>query len=60
MGSMRNAFRILVRKPDGKRQLGRLRRRWDEVRKGIKEMMCEDFDWTTFILHRRGSSSGLL
>jgi hypothetical protein len=28
MGAWRNAFRILVRKPEGRRQLGRPRRRW--------------------------------
>jgi hypothetical protein len=28
MGETRNAYRILVRKPEGKRPLGILRRRW--------------------------------
>jgi hypothetical protein len=28
MGKKRNAYRILVGKPEGKRPLGRLRRRW--------------------------------
>jgi hypothetical protein len=28
IGATRNAYRILVRKPEGKRPLGRLRRRW--------------------------------
>jgi hypothetical protein len=28
MGAMRNAYRILVGKPEGKRPLGRPRRRW--------------------------------
>jgi hypothetical protein len=28
MGENRNAYRILVGKPEGKRPLGRLRRRW--------------------------------
>jgi hypothetical protein len=28
MGEMRNAYRILVGKPEGKRPLGRPRRRW--------------------------------
>jgi hypothetical protein len=30
MGETRNAYRILVGKPEGKRQLGRPRRRWVE------------------------------
>jgi hypothetical protein len=33
MGEERNVFRVLVRKPEGKRQLGRLRCRWED---GIK------------------------
>jgi hypothetical protein len=35
MGEKRNAYRLLVGKPDGKRPLGRPRRRWvDNVRIG--------------------------
>jgi hypothetical protein len=30
MGEKRNAYRILVGKPDGKRQLGRPRHRWED------------------------------
>jgi hypothetical protein len=30
MGEMRNVYKILVRKPEGKRPLGRLRRRWED------------------------------
>jgi hypothetical protein len=29
-GKRRGAIRVLVRKPEGKRQLGRLRRRWEK------------------------------
>jgi hypothetical protein len=29
MGEMRNSYRILVRKPEGKRPLGRPRQRWE-------------------------------
>jgi hypothetical protein len=29
MGKMRNAYNILVRKPEGKRPLGRAGRRWE-------------------------------
>jgi hypothetical protein len=30
MGEMRNAYKILVGKPEGKRPLGRPRRRWED------------------------------
>jgi hypothetical protein len=30
MGEMRNACKMLVRKPEGKRPLGRPRRRWED------------------------------
>jgi hypothetical protein len=29
MGERRGAYRILVKRPEGKRPLGRLRRRWE-------------------------------
>jgi hypothetical protein len=35
IGAKRNAYRILVRKPDGKRPLGKPRRRWRIVIKWI-------------------------
>jgi hypothetical protein len=35
MGEKRNAYRLLVRKPEGKRPLGRPRGRWvDNIRRG--------------------------
>jgi len=43
---MRNAFSILVRKPEGKRQVGRPRHRWeDNIRMDLREMMWEDVVW---------------
>jgi hypothetical protein len=39
MGETRNAYRILVGKPEGKRQLGRPRRRWvDNIKIDLREM----------------------
>jgi hypothetical protein len=39
-GEKRNAYRILVGKPEGKRQLGRQRRRWvDNIRKNLRDIM---------------------
>jgi hypothetical protein len=38
MGAVRNAYKILVGKPKGKRQLGRPRRRWeDNIKIDLKE-----------------------
>jgi hypothetical protein len=45
MGEKRNAYRLLVGKPEGKRPLGRPRRRWvDNVRMDLEEVGWGD-DW---------------
>jgi hypothetical protein len=41
MGEGRNVYRVLVGKPEGKRQLGRARRRWED---GIK-MDLREIGW---------------
>jgi hypothetical protein len=39
MGEKRTAYRILVGKPEGKRPLGRLRRRWDDnIKMNLREI----------------------
>jgi hypothetical protein len=39
MGEKRNAYGILVRKPEGKRPLGRPRRRWeDNIKMDLREI----------------------
>jgi hypothetical protein len=46
MGEKRNAYRLLVGKPEGKRPLGRPRRRWvDNIRLDLGEMGWGDVDW---------------
>jgi hypothetical protein len=46
MGERRNAYRLLVRKPDGKKRLGRPKCRWvDNIRIDLGEMGCDDVDW---------------
>jgi hypothetical protein len=46
MGENRNADRIFVGKPEGKRLLGRRRRGWDEgIKIGIREIGCGGMDW---------------
>jgi hypothetical protein len=46
MGEKRNAYRLLVGKPEGKRPLGRPRRKWvDNIRMDLGEMGWSDVDW---------------
>jgi hypothetical protein len=45
-GEKRNAYRILVGKPEGKRPLGRPRRRWvDKVKMDLREIGLDGMDW---------------
>jgi hypothetical protein len=42
----RNAYRILVGKPEGKRPLGRPRRKWVEnIKIDLREVGWDDVDW---------------
>jgi hypothetical protein len=45
MGEKRNAYRLLVAKPEGKRPLGRPRRRWVDNAMDLGEVGCGDVDW---------------
>ena len=46
MEQLRNAYRVLVGKPDGKRPLGRPRRRWeDNIRMAFREVGCDPGEW---------------
>ena len=46
MDEERGVYRVLVGKPDGKRPLGRPRRRWvDNIRMDIQEVGCGNVDW---------------
>jgi hypothetical protein len=58
MGEGRNVYRILVGKPEGKRPLGRPRRRWED---GIKMDLREiGWWWSEFTWLRIGIVGGLL
>jgi len=46
MGEMRGVYKVLVGKPEGKRPLGRPRRRWeDNIKMDLQEVGCRDMDW---------------
>jgi hypothetical protein len=45
MGEKRNAFRLLVGKPGGRRPLGRPRRGWVDIRMDLVEVGWGDVDW---------------
>ena len=46
MDQSRNAYRVLVGKPEGKRPLGRRRRRWeDNIRMDLREVGCDPGEW---------------
>jgi hypothetical protein len=53
MGEKRNAYRLLVGKPEGKRPLGRPRRRWvDNIRMDLVEVSWGDVDWIGLVQDR--------
>jgi hypothetical protein len=46
MGANRNAYRILVGNPEGKRPLRRPRRRWvDNINMDLREIGWDGMDW---------------
>jgi hypothetical protein len=59
MGEGRGAYRILVGRPEGRRSLGRYRRRWeDNIKMDLKEMGWGA--WTGLIWLRIGTGGGLV
>jgi hypothetical protein len=46
MGEERKVYKVLVEKPEGKRPLGRPRRRWEDgIRMDLREIGLGDVDW---------------
>jgi len=46
MGERIRVYRVLVGKPEGKRPLGRPRRRWeDNIKMDLQEVGCGGMDW---------------
>jgi hypothetical protein len=53
MGEKRNEYRLLMGNPEGKRPLGRPRRRWvDNVRMDLGEVGWGDVDWIDLAQNR--------
>jgi hypothetical protein len=49
LGEMRGAYNILVGKPEGRRPLGRSRRRWEDyIKMDLREIVFGDVDWIYF------------
>jgi hypothetical protein len=58
MGEKKNACRILARKPEGKKPLGRPKRGWvDNIKMDLR---LEEVVWTGLIWSRIGTSGGIL
>jgi hypothetical protein len=55
MEARRGVGRVLVRKPEDKRPLGRRRRRWDDnIKIGLQEVGCGGMDWIDPAQDREG------
>ena len=53
MGEERGVYRVLLGKPEGKRPLGRPRRRWvDNIRIDLQEVGCAYMDWIELVQDR--------
>jgi hypothetical protein len=56
MGENRGVYRVLVAKPEGKRPLGRPRRRWeDNIQVDLWEVGCRGMDWIELAQDRNSS-----
>jgi hypothetical protein len=59
MGEGIGAYRVLVGRPEGRRPLGRPRRRWeDNIKMDLQEVVWRA--WTGLIWHRIGTVGVLL
>jgi hypothetical protein len=52
MGEVRDAYKKLVGKPEGKRSLGRPRSRWENIKMDLRKIEFEGVDWIHLALYR--------
>jgi hypothetical protein len=53
MGEVRGAYNIFVGRPEGRRPLGRPRRRWeDNIKMDLREIEFADVDWINWAQDR--------
>jgi hypothetical protein len=53
MGEERKVYKVLVGKPEGKRPLGRPRRRWEDgIRMDVREIGLGGVDWIRLAQYR--------
>ncbi|KAJ4430680.1 hypothetical protein ANN_19271 [Periplaneta americana] len=58
MGESRNAYRVLVGRPEGKRPLGRPRRGWeDNIKMDLREVGYDDRDWINLAQAKKAARS---
>ena len=60
MGERTGVYRVLLGKPEGKRPLGRDRRRWEEnIKIDLHEVGCRGMDWIDLAQDREDSVHSL-
>ena len=55
MGEWRSVYRVLVGKPEGKRQITKPRFRWkDNIQMDFQEVGCDGLDWIIWLMIETG------